>query len=128
MTTPDPIKNLRDKTIARLRTIIPGVWGTVVGVIITWAVTHGWITQDLAFRWQGVVIAATTGVVVSICITLIYMLAQWVEDQRNVVSRFIAKMLLVILKKPTYVAPSPAALAVKNPSPETTPGTASKLE
>lgn len=110
MTTPDPINKLRDKTIAKLRTIIPSAWGTLVGVIVTWAVTHGWVTQDVAYQYQGVIVTATGGVVVTITITITYSVARWIEEQQGPVARFIAKMLLCVLAPPAYTTPSPAAV------------------
>lgn len=92
---------LADSTVAKLRTVIPGVWGVIVGQVITWLIIEGWI-PEVAVSWQGLIIGATTTVVTGLSVLAVYSLARWVEARKSKLSRFVARALLVVLKAPSY--------------------------
>ena len=96
------LDKLTDKAIALIRTVVPGLWGALVGHIFTWLVLRG-VLDSVWVAWQGPVTVATTTIVTGLCIMAVYQFARWVEARSNWLSRFIASVLLVIFKAPTYV-------------------------
>lgn len=113
----EPLKDLTDKTVARIRTVLPGIWGTIVGQVLLWLVGRG-LLPDVMVQWQGAVTGATTVVVTGVAVWAVYALAQWVEARESKLARFIATALLLVLKQPTYPAASPAALSEPHSRPE----------
>lgn len=99
-----PIDKLADKTVSKLRTVLPAVWGVIVGQVIVWLVAHEWI-PDVAIGWQGAVTGATVTVITGISVWAVYSFARWVEARKSRTSQFIATMLLCVLSEPHYLIP-----------------------
>lgn len=97
------IDDLADETVAKIRTVVPAVWGVIVGQVITWAIAHEWL-PDVAAGYQGAVTGATVTVVTGLCVWAVYAAARWVEARRGAAARFVARLLLVVLKAPDYSA------------------------
>ncbi len=98
------IDQLADSVVSRLRTVVPAVWGVIVGQVLTWLVGRDWLPA-VAAGWQAVVAGATVTVITGLCVWAVYTAARWVEAQQHPVARVIARVLLVVLKAPSYAAP-----------------------
>lgn len=95
------IDDLADSAVAKIRTVVPAVWGVIVGQVIAWAIGRE-LLPDVAAEWQGAVTGATVTIVTGLAVLAVYAAARWVEAQANPVSRFVARLLLVVLKAPDY--------------------------
>lgn len=103
MTDPKQELNaLADSTVARIRTVLPGAWAALIGQLVTWFVARGIITDEVARSYQGLVTIVTTTVITGVAVWLVYALARWVEAQANPFSRLVARLLLAVLRQPTY--------------------------
>lgn len=95
------IEDLADSTVARIRTVVPALWGALVTQLIVWGIAQGWV-PDEAVGWSAAITGATVTVATGIAVWAVYSLARWVEKRDDPVSRFVARALLVVLKAPSY--------------------------
>ncbi len=61
------IDQLADLAVGKLRTVVPSVWGIIVGQVLTWLVGRDWLPA-VAAGWQAVVAGATVTVITGLCV------------------------------------------------------------
>lgn len=96
------IDSWAESTVAKIRTVVPALWGAVIGQVLAWLIERG-VVSEVAASWQGAIYSATSVAATGLSVWAVYSFARWVQQRGSRLSRLVARLLLVVLKEPSYV-------------------------